>query len=608
MKKFCARCNEERASEAESCPECGGALAVIKLDDLSGTTLDDRYEIMELIGKGGMGYVYRAKQQYLDREVALKVLRKEVSEETTHVKRFLQEAKAASRLQSPHTVTVFDFGITPDGQMYFTMELLPGEPLSARLDRDGTVPWKEAAEFVIQTCRSLSEAHVHQIWHRDIKPDNLFVVPDGHAREIIKVLDFGIAKFSSTDTTMTKSGMVCGTPVYLSPEQAKGSEIDHRVDLYSLGVVLYEMLSGVPPFQADTGVKTLMCHVLEDPPPLPRKARGMEIPSSIARIAMWCLSKDPASRPATADVLAEAVRAAIEKGEYVGPRHITPSRATMKPVEPGPSGAMVSGMTGGTDFVPVPGGAAVGIPDVATESRFEGRVDEPTADSLEEGPDSRETALMSEEATVRMDSSRRFSLGAAAIGALALVALAVGVWVGYPYLAGEHPPTGIANVGRVLPGAGAADIVFQEDVPSVAKPGTGLPDARRLPEIAQEADVREPGPTEVTEAGASGGEARSIRWKLPDPAPGATNDVRDEDVRNKDKRKEEVRNKAVRKEEVRNKAVRKEEVRKEEVRKEEVRKEDERKEEVRNKAVRKEGVRKEDERKEDDDEYSTIPD
>lgn len=310
--KFCAICMKDFDESVDVCTECGAALAVLHGSSLVGQTLDDRYSIEEMIGKGGMGVVYRAKQRYLEREVALKVLRKDMSEDSANVKRFLQEARAISSLVSPHTVTVFDFGVSKDGLMYFTMEMLDGESLHGLLRREGLVHYRRAVDFAVQACRSLSEAHKKQIWHRDIKPENVFVTRDEDGEDLVKILDFGIAKLGPASPNLTATGMICGTPQYLSPEQAQGGEVDHRSDLYSLGVVLYEMLAGEPPFVGETAVKTVFHHVTMPPPPLLEKNPALAIPTELADAVMWTLEKFPGGRPQTAEAFSRALEEAME--------------------------------------------------------------------------------------------------------------------------------------------------------------------------------------------------------------------------------------------------------------------------------------------------------
>jgi len=301
----------------------------IKEDSLVGKTIDDRYAITELLGKGGMGVVYRARQRYLEREVALKVLRRDILDQEGSVKRFMLEARAASGLTSPHTVTVHDFGVTDEGLLYFTMELLQGLPLNKLIAQEGPLAYERAVDLTVQVCRSLAEAHEQKIWHRDMKPENIFITRTAEGNEHASVLDFGIAKLAGSNENLTATGIVCGTPAYLSPEQAQSKPLDHRSDLYSLGVVLYEMLAGKPPFTADTPVKVLMSHIGDAPPPVEKVNPAVEIPTGLARVLECVLNKAPEGRPASAEEFAHTLLASIDPTVEAG-------TAPFRPPSPAP--------------------------------------------------------------------------------------------------------------------------------------------------------------------------------------------------------------------------------------------------------------------------------
>ena len=215
--KYCPRCFTKFPSSLKKCPKDGQHLVCLMERDLTGEVLDDRYTVMGLVGRGGMGVVYKAEQHLIKRIVALKVLRREVVQDETSVKRFLNEARAIASLQNPHTITLHDFGVTHDGLLYYTMELLKGNPLSMLIKNEAPIDYQRAAGFIIEACDSLQEAHENNILHRDLKPDNLFVIKRWD-KEHIKVLDFGIAKLvgDTSMETVTKTGMVIGTPRYLS--------------------------------------------------------------------------------------------------------------------------------------------------------------------------------------------------------------------------------------------------------------------------------------------------------------------------------------------------------------------------------------------------------
>jgi serine/threonine-protein kinase len=238
-------------------------------DPMLGTTVADRYVIVGRVGAGGMGTVYRAEQAGMGREVALKVLRKDLGRDPDTAARFHREARTLSQLKHPNTVTVFDFGQTSDRLLFLAMELLEGEMLSSRIKRDGPLDVLFATRTACGVLRSLDEAHARGIVHRDLKPDNIFlakvhgVQPD--ESEVVKVVDFGIAKIRDgergIDALQTQEGTVFGTPRYMSPEQAQGKPIDGRSDLYAVGVLLFHMLTGRPPFTDDDAVIVMAHHI-----------------------------------------------------------------------------------------------------------------------------------------------------------------------------------------------------------------------------------------------------------------------------------------------------------------------------------------------------------
>jgi serine/threonine-protein kinase len=292
-----------------------------------GRTLEGRYTITARLGSGSMGTVYRAKQHAMGREVAIKILRGDRAVDDTAKARFMREARANSLLASPNTVTVFDFGQSESGEFYLAMELLEGESLGQRLTRLGKLPIPLAVDTARQALRSLAEAHAKGIIHRDLKPDNLFFArvltsatptspTDGH-EEIVKVLDFGIAKMIRDDdqpmgVIETQAGTVFGTPRYMSPEQAQGKPLDARTDLYSLGVIVYQMLTGRPPFTDNDAVVVMARHI-KSVPKRPNEANPeANIPRELEDVIMRALSKDPAERQPTADIFAGELLAALE--------------------------------------------------------------------------------------------------------------------------------------------------------------------------------------------------------------------------------------------------------------------------------------------------------
>ncbi|MEL6179423.1 MAG: serine/threonine-protein kinase, partial [Myxococcota bacterium] len=239
-----------------------------------GTLLAGRYEIVEFLAEGGMGRVYIALQRPIARKVALKVMRRELVFDNSSKKRFLREALAVSKLTHPNTITIIDYG-DQEELCFIAMEFLDGMSLD-RLLREGPMPLQRAVNIVGQIARSLSEAHRKGVIHRDLKPENIFVCEVDGNPDFVKVLDFGIARIQLEEggggvTRITREGYVCGTPEYMSPEQARGDEVDGRTDIYALGVMFWEMLEGEVPYDAPTPLGTVLKHQSDPVPPLSRR-------------------------------------------------------------------------------------------------------------------------------------------------------------------------------------------------------------------------------------------------------------------------------------------------------------------------------------------------
>ncbi len=260
-------------------------------DPLVGRVLDGRYEIQARIGEGGMGVVYRARQLSIDRVIALKMLNPEMASDPTWVQRFYNEGKACSRLQHPNTIRIFDFGQTAEGRLFMTMEFLAGQSLRDALNSGPMAPAR-VAKILVQACASLAEAHAIGIIHRDIKPDNVFLLNLAGSPDFVKLLDFSVAKLMQEAGHMrTQAGVVFGTPQYMSPEQGRGAPLDPRSDLYALGVLAFEMLSGDVPFNDRNPMTIIQMHSRAPVPPMPQR-----IPYVMQQIVLRALEKDPARR------------------------------------------------------------------------------------------------------------------------------------------------------------------------------------------------------------------------------------------------------------------------------------------------------------------------
>jgi hypothetical protein len=297
--------------------ECPRA-SIPAADPLIGLVVAERYRIIEAIGRGGMGIVYKVEHVQIGKLLAMKLLRGELSRNPDVVRRFKREALTVSRLQSPNTVQVFDFGVS-EGLTYLVMELVPGESLARVLHAEGPMPSSRLGKIVIQMCSSLAEAHSKGIVHRDIKPDNVMLLSAEGGAEVVKVLDFGLAKLREAEglNEITSSGAILGTPYYMAPEQIHGAEVDERTDVYSIGALMYRCLTGHHPFCGET-MTVLSKHLNAAPIPPAERAPHLGIPLGMSRLVMRALSKNPEDRFQRVEdlqrLLVEAMRAAGSSG------------------------------------------------------------------------------------------------------------------------------------------------------------------------------------------------------------------------------------------------------------------------------------------------------
>jgi serine/threonine protein kinase len=330
----CSQCGLEYASGEVFCPNDGARLSPkhdstgqaahrrSEVDPLVGQLLGGRYKILRKIGEGGMGIVYEAEHVMIEKRVGLKVLREDFSSREDVVERFRQEAKSASRIGHPNIIDISDFGVTPQGANYFVMELLSGHDLATELEKKGPLSARRAIKLAVQCARALGAAHAKGIVHRDMKPENIFLlrrdVPlagpsarfDDDGEDFVKIVDFGIAKMSDIETDgqpgrkLTKTGMIFGTPEYMSPEQAGGKKLDHRVDVYAMGIILYELLTGRVPFVGDTFMGILTQHMFETAAPIAAANPTAQVPPELERIVFRALAKNADERYQSMDELA----------------------------------------------------------------------------------------------------------------------------------------------------------------------------------------------------------------------------------------------------------------------------------------------------------------
>jgi serine/threonine protein kinase len=329
----CPQCQQEISGNERFCGSCGYALrdatqtptesqptidTVVPAppsDPLLGQTLDAKYELVARLGEGGMGTVYRARRVHIGDEVAVKVLLPQYVSNSGSVERFRREARAAAMLRHPNVVTIHDFGEPrgADAPAYIVMELVEGRSLKSILRAEGRLAPQRTVDLMHGICAGVSAAHRRNIVHRDLKPDNIIVLPPDREgeRESVKVIDFGIAKLrDATDmgVTLTQAGTVLGTPFYMSPEQCRGESLDARADVYSLGAILYEMLSGAPPFTGTTITSVVAKHLTEQPPKL---ASNLNVAPALEAVCMRALVKNADARYQTVEAFYQALAGAL---------------------------------------------------------------------------------------------------------------------------------------------------------------------------------------------------------------------------------------------------------------------------------------------------------
>ncbi|MCX5745433.1 MAG: serine/threonine-protein kinase [Proteobacteria bacterium] len=311
---YCPACSQSFMIDLQQCPNDGARLVKLKAsrDPLIGRVFEQRYEIRTTLGEGGMGTVYRGWQLSVDREVAIKVVHPSIASDRTAVKRFLREARLSSRLSQPNIVNVYDFGQTEDGILYLVMELLRGNTLGHELASTRAMPMRRVLTIALQLCDALQAAHSMGIIHRDLKPGNVVVLSDPPGRDLIKVLDFGLAKSlisESMSSNVTNTNAILGTPLYMAPEQIEGKATDQRADIYALGCMLHQMLTGRPPFLADNANMVLAAHLSDPVPPLPAT-----VPRALVGMIESMMAKAPEARPSSVALVRTTIEQIVDGG------------------------------------------------------------------------------------------------------------------------------------------------------------------------------------------------------------------------------------------------------------------------------------------------------
>ena len=321
----CPQCQSACEETHKFCPTCGFPVSKVQAtpdDPLVGRTLPGGYIILDLVGIGGMGRVYRAEQSTLGRTVAVKIIHPHLVGEENAAARFITEARAASRLNHPNSVAVIDFGKTEDGQLYLVMEFLRGKDLARIQYEEGPLTFRRIVMLLRQVLAALSEAHHLGIIHRDLKPENIILEQVRTGGDFVKVVDFGLAKMriEAVQTNITSPGIVCGTPEYMSPEQGRGDPLDARSDLYAVGVIFYQLLTGRLPFEADSPTQVVLMHITEAPEDPRVVVPERNIPSLLADVCLMALAKEPNHRFGNADEFSEALTDAIDQVEAAAAR------------------------------------------------------------------------------------------------------------------------------------------------------------------------------------------------------------------------------------------------------------------------------------------------
>ena len=457
MDRICPLCRQ--ATDATECPddgtptvprdEYGRRSKVAKVDRLLGTTFQGRYRIEAKLGQGGMGAVYRATQLAVGRQVAVKVIHAALADNEKEVARFDQEARAIASLHHPNIISLIDFGRSDGGDLFLVMEYVEGEPLSAIARREAPLEARRIARLGSQIMDALAVAHDKGIVHRDMKPENLFVTHVGRRGEFVKVLDFGIAKVEGeggAEMTLTRTGAIIGSPRYMAPEQARGLTITGQTDIYAVGAILYELLTGGPIFNAKSATDYVIAHVTQPPPP--PMVNGRRVAGPLVDLILWMLAKVPGERPQGAEAVLRALDACAE-------------RPVLDPTDPAqvPTGTLVP--PDGVDETRevAPPGQLPGLLPGPQELPTQPAVPPPAADGSAPSPSAAPAPgleTIPATATPPVPPRGRRMGWALAVAALVAVAAGVVVWVAARPGAGPASAPAVASARDARPAATAS--------------------------------------------------------------------------------------------------------------------------------------------------------
>jgi serine/threonine-protein kinase len=327
--KYCKKCSAEVSNTFQVCPYDGGALADRTADPMVGTVFAEKYEIEAVLGRGGMSTVFKARHQLMNRNVAVKLMKDQLLQDPVAVERFKREAQSVSALNHRNVVTVFDFGVS-NGMAFLVMDYLDGPTLNHLIQQEGHIVPSRAVPIFSQICDALDHAHSKNIVHRDLKPANICLVEQDGQKDVVKIVDFGLAKLvgESGGRALTRPGQVFGSPLYISPEQCQAKPLDARADIYSLGCLMYESLTGMPPFLGDTSFETMNKHCLEAPPAMATVAADLHVPPELEAVVLRALEKDPQRRWQTAAEMRAALPVMQQRQSSLSLQPVVPAKAS----------------------------------------------------------------------------------------------------------------------------------------------------------------------------------------------------------------------------------------------------------------------------------------
>jgi len=338
QKKRCPKCHREFPLQSVICDADSTLLMLVQEDTLLNAVLAEKYRVLHEVGRGGMSVVYKGVQEFVDREVAIKILQSQLVSDPTSVKRFQQEAQAASLLKHENIIKMYDFGIH-DGRPYLVMDFLVGESLSDIIRRDNQVECERAIRIFIQATDALAHAHRHGVIHRDLKSSNIMLVDEDGKADVAKVVDFGIAKLlpnsGRQSQNLTQTGEIFGSPIYMSPEQCMGHILDARSDIYSMGTMVYESLTGYPALMGKTIVETMEMQVRETPKPFAEIRPDLQLPKEVETIVFRALEKKPDNRYQSMEEFRDAL---VHVGKILANKKPAAPRSTVTNIPPAERG------------------------------------------------------------------------------------------------------------------------------------------------------------------------------------------------------------------------------------------------------------------------------